>query len=171
MALSDDINALPTTVADGNTGHTVHHQTIHAALKNHNGRFPTVDTTFGTRVIINGQTVYGDTGWYDVTSMLTPAPTEGALRVRRIAGWLLIDFNYLRYSAGVSASLTLPVGWRSVLNDGGTLLSSAGSAVGRARLVFGGTLTIIYDNSGLVSHTLRFPAQPTAPWPTAAPTA
>lgn len=171
MALADDINALPTTVADGNSGHTGHHQTIHAALKDHNGRFPTVDTTFGTRVSINGNTVYGDTGWYDVTSMLTPAPTEGTLRVRRIAGWLLVDLNYLLYSAGVSASLTLPVGWRSSLNDGGGLLNSAGSAVGRARLEHGGKLTLTTDNSHRISHTLRFPCQPTVPWPTAAPTA
>lgn len=38
MALADDINALPTTVGDGNTGHLNNHQVIHAALKNHGTR-------------------------------------------------------------------------------------------------------------------------------------
>lgn len=44
MALKDDINNLPTTIGDGNTGHLGNHATIHAGVKSHETRLNTLDT-------------------------------------------------------------------------------------------------------------------------------
>ena len=43
MALADEINALPTTVGNGKTGHINNHQVIHAGLKNHESRLEGVE--------------------------------------------------------------------------------------------------------------------------------
>lgn len=48
MALSDDINALPTTVGEGSTGHLGNHRVIHEALKSHDADIQTAITTAST---------------------------------------------------------------------------------------------------------------------------
>lgn len=48
MALIDDINALPTTVGDGNAGHLNNHQVIHAGLKNHASRLSTAEASLSS---------------------------------------------------------------------------------------------------------------------------
>lgn len=171
MALKDDITNLPTTVGEGNTGHLNNHQTIHAALKDHEGRLPVIDTTYGQRIILDGKTIWGDTGWVDVTSMLSPAPSSGTMKVRRTAGWLLISCGYLVYSPGVTASLTLPAPWRTQLNDSFTMLNSSGTSTGYGRLTYEGVLSLTSTSNTSASSILKFPMGTNPQWPAAAPTA
>lgn len=79
MALIDDINNLPTTVGDGNTGHLNNHQVIHAALKDHESRLGASDIV-GTgspegRIIATVGATYTDS-----------AATNGAIRWIKTTG-------------------------------------------------------------------------------------
>lgn len=176
MALSDDINALPDTIADGNTGHTGNHQTIHASLKDHQDRIArteeripedlglTVDTTVGTRVMAGSTRIYGETKFINVTSLLDPQPNYGRLWVKRDNGDVVLAFEALDYSSGVVATAQLPVGWRPNYNHSDQLTNTLGRVCARLNVTFGGSLKFWSDDSDISPSTnIAMPASPE--WP------
>lgn len=138
MALSDDINNLPTTVGDGNTGHLANHQTIHAGLKDHEAR------------IQANEKKITDTGWRDITSLLNPPPNSGTLRIRRVLNHVQIAANYLTYSSGVSATATLPKDWWAGTSASAPLNTTDGSRNGAIIGTYSGEITIA-GSTGLAS--------------------
>lgn len=79
MALIDDINNLPTTVGDGNTGHLNNHQVIHAALKDHEVRL-------GARHLIGTGSPEGKITAAIGTQYTDQAATAGAIRWIKTSG-------------------------------------------------------------------------------------
>lgn len=79
MALIDDINNLPTTVGDGNTGHLNNHQVIHAALKDHEQRL-------GARHFIGTGSPEGRITATIGTQYTDQAATNGAIRWIKTSG-------------------------------------------------------------------------------------
>ena len=144
MALIDDINALPTTVGNGQTGHLTNHQVIHAALKNHESRIPAtlamrLDTTVGTRIFAGTHMLYGDTGWRDVTSMIPEAATltlspDAKIMMRRINGDVIFRIEGEAVSGTSETSLLVQVneGWRPPISTQAPFLH--GSAIRHSRL-------------------------------------
>lgn len=132
MALKDDIIALPSTVADGATGHLGNHATIHAGLKDHETRTTaletrvpsnlalTTDATIGTRIMIGGIMVYGNIGWRNIfTSSVAPSwgvisGAGNAIAIRRDNNVVRISFaGYMPGTDdGVRTIFTLPAGYR-----------------------------------------------------------
>lgn len=132
MALIDDINALPTTVGDGNTGHLNSHQVIHAALKNHesrltsgtayvDGRVPPslalrLDTTVGTRIMAGTHMIHGDTGLRNIATLMSDFTSAGFdITIRRVNNLVQLGC-YVRLAdkpiAVTDVLMTLPAGFR-----------------------------------------------------------
>lgn len=176
MALSDDINNLPTTVGDGNTGHLANHQTIHTALKNHQsrldgveGRVPetlklSLDTSVGTRVMAGDRLLMGSTGTVDITGLLDPAPNSGRLYIERTGNVITVNFDYLFYSPGVSAIAQIPEGFRPARQTSGIIHRATGEIIGRWQFLSGGKLTVWWDQN--FSSTSHFTVPAEAKWPT-----
>lgn len=176
MALKDDINNLPSTVSDGTTGHLQNHATIHAGLKDHEARLAgaegritdalkiTKDTSVGTTIKIGTDIVMGDTGWRDITSLMNPVPNSGGIRIRRTANRTIIYSWYALYSPGVSATIQLPDGYYTGLNESGTLTDNAGATCATYTLTYNGLLTLTWTvNKSAMGTVDKFN---TRPWPT-----
>lgn len=174
MALKDDINNLPSTIGEGNSGHLNNHQTIHAALKDHEGRIVRnesavpaglelkKDTTVGTRIMVGTTTIYGDTGWRDITALLNPQPNSGKLRIRRVADAVYVQFYYLVFNAGVTATFTVPSGWSGDVNHTQDISDWSGNRTGYMRLDYAGNGVIGVEKSSGSHHIATIPA---GAWP------
>lgn len=168
MALADDINALPITVGDGNTGHLNNHQVIHAALKDHEQRLRdliTVDTTVGTRILAGNTVIYGDTGWRDITSLLTVQPNSGKLRVRRTNGGVHLEFASLTFNAGVVSEVQLPQAWWTGVSVGGQLHHISGSLVAQMFSTWAGLIRFTWNTNQSAADILSLASK--SAWPTA----
>lgn len=109
----------------------------------------------------------GDTGWRDVTSLLSPAPTSGALRVRRWNDTLWVQASWLLAPRG-TYSLTLPHEWGTPVNSGGNFSNSVGTIIADCRFVYTGVLTIKKNDDGSVDSVARFIPKD-AVWPAILP--
>lgn len=181
MALSDDINNLPTTVGDGQTGHLQNHAIIHAATKDHEERLASVEGripsnaaldlvnagTFGAYIMAGTRLIFGDSGWHTITGALSVAPNSGSIAIRRTANTLIIACNYLQYSNGVSAKISLPPGWRPLTQQSGQLGSSSGAQAATYRI--NTTELEITWTSNFSAHTSIFCSAETPAWPTTLP--
>lgn len=133
MALIDDINALPTTIGDGNTGHLNNHQVVHAALKDHesrlisgtayvDGRVPPslalrLDTTVGTRIMAGTHMIHGDTGLRNIATLMSAYTSSTAgIALERTGATVSMNFYVRQFDVkGAVANdllLTLPTGFR-----------------------------------------------------------
>ena len=176
MALSDDINNLPTTVGDGNTGHLANHQTIHTALKNHQsrldgveGRVPetlklSLDTSVGTRVMAGNRRLMGETGFVKMTGLLSPAPNSGSIEIGRTNNFITLRFNYLFYSPGVSATAQIPEGFRPDGKASGIIYRNAGEDIGRWQFLTSGQLTLWWEKNFSSHDQITLLAR--SEWPT-----
>lgn len=189
MALADDINALPTTVGDGNTGHLNNHQVIHAALKDHeqrltsgtayvDGRVPPslalrLDTTVGTRIMAGTHMIHGDTGWRDVTSLYTGSSplsmgAGGKFLIRRVNSE--ISFKIMgpfSITAATGNIMQLLTGWQAH----GTTISPLASGMNILRSQYWIALqdaTVGYSLPADWSIEARWMAAPQS-WPTSLP--
>lgn len=180
MALTDDINNLPTTLGDGSTGHLANHQTIHDALKSHESRinstraaFPTTlavtqDTRVGKAIFVGDTLVAGDSGKLNITSLLDPQPTSGNLILFRSYQTIYLSFRYLSYTPDTVVKLTLPDGFRVTepvsenIHDATTFLR------GTITTTFSGSGTIKALNGGSMNDTVNL-GYTTNPWPTTVP--
>lgn len=73
----------------------------------------TVDTSVGTRVFVGDTMIYGDTGWRDISSLVTFPVTNGWMRMRRVGLSVEVLANSLSVETSGSVSImTLPSGFR-----------------------------------------------------------
>lgn len=73
----------------------------------------TVDTSVGTRVFVGNTMIHGDTGWRDISSLVTFPVTNGWIRMRRVGLSVEVLANSLSVDTSGSVSiLTLPPGFR-----------------------------------------------------------
>ena len=115
---------------------------------------------------------YGDTGWRNVRSAISPAPTTGVFNVIRNTASVTLHFDVLPIDGTSSFAqfpFLLPAGFRplTTVHMPASPLGS-GDAVGPIRVQSNGTVTI-YGASGKkqVIGLVAFPAEKT--WPTSLP--
>lgn len=74
----------------------------------------TVDTSVGTRVLVAGVMIHGDTGWRDVSSWLSEGVESGSLRVRREGSNVTWRFVNVLLPAGFQGDVVqnIPAGFR-----------------------------------------------------------
>lgn len=183
MALIDDINALPTTVGDGQTGHLANHQVIHSALKNHESRITSgtayvdnrvpstlamrLDTSVGTRIFAGTRMIYGDTGWRDISGSLREGWT-GVLKARRIGD--MVTIRGLDISIGTSTSIVLAYLPAGFLGSEGYPLSAytSGSTFVYAR-IFNNIVQLDRTTEPTLARDLGGTYLTSDPWPTSLP--
>lgn len=172
MTLIDDINALPVTPADGHTGHLSNHQTIHAALKDHENRLAQNAplqirryTTVGEYVTIGGLVVAGDTGNRSITSLLQTPPNAGNLSIRRVANTVSFSFSNLEFSSGTYSRFDIPTDWGAGVNTSDSIRDLTGAIIGRLRLGFNGVGFVYWDKAGTANCTVDFLNHSPTGWP------
>lgn len=107
---------------------------------------------------------YGDTGWRDITDLVTPAPTSGRLLVARTAGELRLYFDHLTMPEGGSGTLaTLPTGLRPAFTQGGPVQGVSS----RAQVSNYGYVQVYSWSTSAMIGTLA--AKLPAGWPTTRP--
>lgn len=176
MSLSDDINNLPTTVGDGNTGHLNNHQTIHTALQYHQSRLDVVegripdalklvrDTTVGTCITAGSTLIYGDTGWRNITSLLDIQPNSGSLYIKRTAQHTHLRGTTLRYNSGVTAQVTVPREWWTGVAAGFKFYNTNGVEAATINTTSQGVITLRWNTDLPVNSHVTLST--TTPWPT-----
>lgn len=176
MALKDDINNLPTTPGEGFSGHLANHKTIHAGLKDHESRIvrnelavPSgleikKDTTVGTCILAGSTMLYGDTGWRNVTSLLSVQPNSGVVAIKRTAGMVHLVLNYLTYNAGVVSELSIPQEWWCGTSVGFPLVNIQGETIGKAYSTYTGIIRFTFSVNG--AATMKLSLESSQKWPT-----
>ena len=105
---------------------------------------------------------WGDTGWRDITSLLTPAPTSGQLTVRIHNGTLTLRAFWLAAPQGDLVA-TLPRDWAPLFNSGGDFRSGSGKPIAEVRFTYGGMLTIKKLDGVSMDSTMSYVAK--TGWP------
>ena len=176
MALANDITNLPATLQDGHTGHLANHQTIHAALKDHQsrldgveGRIPDAlklsrDTTVGAVIKAGSSMIYGDTGWRNITSLLDIPPNSGSLFIKRTAQHTHLRATSLQYNSGVSPKVTIPRDWWTNAAAGFQLYNTNGVPAANVNTTAQGVITLIWNTNLSANSQVTFSTS--ASWPT-----
>lgn len=90
----------------------------------------TVDTTVGTRVMLGGHMIYGDTGWRDITSTATGAldpSNAGTIHLRREGSTVSLALRGVSLLPGDGLLVVGPL-WQGFWPTTNTFLSSVASA-------------------------------------------
>lgn len=132
----------------------------------------TVDTTVGTRVMLAGQMVYGDTGWRDVSGLLVNG-WVGQVFLRRVGELVVLHLENVSAEAATSGIvLTAPSGLQPGTEGAnfarGALMTLSG-AVRRAYMAGAGPLTVSgYSSGDRIYDQFRYPAEAQS-WPVTLP--
>ena len=101
---------------------------------------------------------YGDTGWRDITSLITPAPTSGQLKIRIHNGTVTLHVSWLTAPQGDLVA-NLPRDWAPLFNSGGDFRNASGKPIAEVRFTYGGILTIKKLDSASMDSTISYVAK------------